>query len=363
MKNNVEDLYWYRNASTESDAIDDYAKRVEIDNQVVTVNNKTVDEIEAAYKDNYNGNIINKMSSTTPKMNLMIEKGGNEAISMSQSLTYEVNNIDYGIVERAKQALSMDKRVKLFKITLANGQVLADVNVAENGKISGTTNHVNYLNPSPKNQRNTGKLKAEVDNELIAGATLDIGYEIKFTNESELDYMTEEYYKYGRVPKDTDKYVVKLKPSIVYDYLDNRLSMTSNEDKWEQIDKAELQTQTKKDEISLNKILKTTKVDQIAPGKNASIELNVSKLLSSSDEITFDNKAENVEIKKSKDDKTSNQHTGRRIQKLPKSADSEQVIVTPSTGENRDYKTIIIVSITSLIVLAGGIILIKKKIL
>ena len=263
----------------------------------------------------------------------------------------------------------MDKRVKTFKITLSNGQVIADVTIDEKGNKSGTTNHVNYLTPNPKSKRATGKVKAEMDNELIEGATLEIGYEIKFTNQSEIDYMTEDYYKYGTVPKDKNKYAVKLRPSTVYDYLDNRLSISSDENNWTQISKTELTTNTDKTYISSRKILQTDQAGQITPkidnntNNTTTINLKVSKLLSASDEITFDNKAEDVAVSKvSSNGEKINTHLGRRVENLPQ-ADSEQVVVTPSTGENRDYMTITIIGITALIVLAGGIIIIKKKIL
>ena len=37
----------------------------------------------------------------------------------------------------------------------------------------------------------------EVDNELLYGSTLEITYEIFVTNESETNYLTKAYYKYG----------------------------------------------------------------------------------------------------------------------------------------------------------------------
>ena len=367
--NRTTELYWYRDENTRnSDAIDNYDKRKTIDSQLVTINNDTAAEIEKAYN-GQNKNYETIMESTTPIMEFSVEKNRYDTILVNAIPTFEVKNIDFGIIERAKQAISMDKRVKTFKITLSNGQVIADVTIDEKGNKSGTTNHVNYLTPNPKSKRATGKVKAEMDNELIEGATLEIGYEIKFTNQSEIDYMTEDYYKYGTVPKDKNKYVVKLRPSTVYDYLDNRLSISSDENNWTQISKTELTTNTDKTYISSRKILQTDQAGQITPkidnntNNTTTINLKVSKLLSASDEITFDNKAEDVAVSKvSSNGEKINTHLGRRVENLPQ-ADSEQVVVTPSTGENRDYMTITIIGITALIVLAGGIIIIKKKIL
>lgn len=363
-KRKQDNMYWYKdNVDTrETDAIDNYNTRKEIDKQISKITNLTESTIKAAYEDGYNGNIINKMNSDTPVMEFGIEYDTVITDSVNDKLQFNVKNVDFGVIERAKQELAMVKRVKTFKITLSNGQVLADVTVnskvGQNGKelreITGTTNHVTYMGPKAGTN---GFIKAEVDQELIEGATLEVGYEISFENKSEVDYMTEEFYKYG-TNRDENK-IVTLRPSKVIDYLDKNLSNVSDTSKWQQIDKIEfngLNAQNKYEESKL--VIKTESIKEIKPGEKTAIDFNVSKLLSSSGDINFDNKSEDVEISK----QNIEEHRGRRVEVLPQ-ADSERVEVTPSTGENKDYKTIIIVSITSLIVLAGGIILIKKKIL
>ena len=125
----------------------------------------------------------------------------------------------------------MIKRVSSFKITLANGQVLADATVDENGNLQGLHDYVTYMGPSVSNGfSNKGYIKAEMDNELIEGATLEVGYEIKFINNSELDYMSERYYKYGI----KEGNVVTLTPSAVVDYLDKNLGFDQNKNTdWE----------------------------------------------------------------------------------------------------------------------------------
>jgi len=39
----------------------------------------------------------------------------------------EINNVDFGIVERARQKLDLAKRVGSVKVTLANGSILFEI--------------------------------------------------------------------------------------------------------------------------------------------------------------------------------------------------------------------------------------------
>lgn len=61
-----------------------------------------------------------------------------------------------------------------------------------------------------------GLVKLELDNELIQGATVEVEYEIKVTNNSELDYVSEDFYKYG-IKSGNE---VTITPTSIIDYLD-----------------------------------------------------------------------------------------------------------------------------------------------
>ena len=87
-------------------------------------------------------------------------------------------------------------------------------------------------------------VKLETDDELIEGATLNITYQIKAINQSEVDYMSENYYKYGI----KEGNIATLTPSAVIDYLDKNLGFEDNDNKdesgnsiWQQISKVKLQ--------------------------------------------------------------------------------------------------------------------------
>ena len=93
----------------------------------------------------------------------------------------------------------------------------------------------------------------------------------------------------------------------------------------------------------------------IEPTQNTSVNLKVSKLLTSSGDLSFDNDAETVKIEKP----SSSSHRGSIIKYFPTDK-SETVMITPSTGDNRNYILPIAVGMIALITLGAGVFAIKK---
>ena len=99
-------------------------------------------------------------------------------------------------------------------MTLANGQVIADAKIVEkDGKLQleQQVKGVIYTEPSDKNNPKNGQIKAEIDNELIQGSKVEIEYEIKVQNNSEIDYDSERYYCYGEKVGE----IVKIKAAAI----------------------------------------------------------------------------------------------------------------------------------------------------
>lgn len=367
---------------------------------------------------------ITTMDSTTPSMEMGIElkdiKEGNVTqVSNINSLQFSIPNIDFGIAERPRQVLKTSKRVKSVKVTLANGQTIVDAQVEEdeNGElklVGNTAKGVTYMAPSPDNEPKNGLIRAEIDNELIQGSTIQIEYEIKVKNDSEIDYASEHYYKYGTLDKNEkeEDTLIKITPSGVYDYLDREMTLDeeNNSTTWEtktiqdynrvvteptmleqylyeyesssidsegvittitgyesfmeQYQKAV--TEWKKETIQTARekrladktILHTTDLEQeIGPLEENSVTLHTSKVLANTDEIELNNDVEVTKVSRK-------QQTGRKV--TPKSsvfyAKAETIVITTPTGENKNYATIITI-ISSFIILGTGIVFIKKKIL
>lgn len=359
---------WYKvDADTrKTDALDDENTRRTIDAEMrqITKNNLE-DEINKAYDGGSDTIKTTTMNSTTPGMAFSVEYDTTITDGNDDRVEFKVKNIDFGIVERPKQKMEISKRVSAFKITLADGQVLADATIDENGKLRGSHDNVTYMGPTSMNEINVnGILRAEIDSKLIQGATLEATYAIKVTNTSERDYDSERYYYYGNKEGATP---VKSSATGVIDYLDRRL-VSQNNDGWEEKDQAYLNdvNASEKDNTEYVNTTITYFTNQLtkplASGDSNEVTFNVSKLLASSDDNTFDNKTEIVDVTKN-----DGFNTGTPVEvtwndeKFFFSTDnSEEIVVIPSTGENRNYTVPTIIGMVAITILGVGVFLIKK---
>lgn len=387
---------WYRvNTNTRySDAKDNYATRLKIDGGDTSIDKK------------------DSMDSMTNSMTFGVELDDiyNRKTETSgiDKVTFSIENIDFGVIERPRQSIDVTKRAKSMKMTLANGQVIADAKIVEkDGKLQleQQVKGVIYTEPSDKNNPKNGQIKAEIDNELIQGSKVEIEYEIKVQNNSEIDYDSEKYYCYG----ENDVEIVKIKASGVYDYLDNTMIANDENTEWETIkdynekvskptvieeylhksqssstdasgntkirigyEKFEEQYSeaignwrieniitARKKRLADKTILHNANLEgEIAPGEFNMASLTASKILTNTDEIELNNDVEITEV-------TRTAKTGRKV--TPKYTSlydrGETVTITTPTGENKNYILITIVAISFFVILGTGIVFIKKKIL
>lgn len=395
---------WYR-VNTHirySDAKDNYATRLKIDSE-----DTSIDKMDSMTN-------IDKMDSKTNSMTFGVELKDDiynrkTETSGIDKVTFSIENIDFGVIERPRQSIDVTKRAKSMKITLANGQVIADAKIVEkDGKLQleQQVKGVIYTEPSDKNNPKNGQIKAEIDNELIQGATVEIKYEIKVQNNSEIDYDSKGYYCYGEKGEE----IVKIKASGVYDYLDNTMIANDENTEWEtktivnynekvskptimeeyfkyqssSIDSSgnteirvwyeEFKEQyataiknwniteikeARKKKLADKTILHNANLEgEIAPGDSKQASLTASKILTNTDEIELNNDIEITET-------TRNKRTGRKV--TPQYSflydRGETVTITTPTGENKNYILITIVAISFFVILGTGIVFIKKKIL
>ena len=377
-----------------TDAMDNYQTRQEIDAELKTVNTTKP--------------TIQKMESSVPcYMDLSVEYDEKEYdASTGDSYDYIVDNIDFGIIQRARQRLEISKVITRLKVIIANGQVLVDARVDANREIQGDPLGVTF---GRQTNNLNGFIKAEVDSEIIQGATVEIEYSIKVENTGEVDYDSQKYYQFGIQIGE----IVKLKPQV-YDYLDSMLSIGENSStyEWKEVSsqtynetyKEEEQISTmvekyynsgvrdngthwwEKDEyltqvtfenwreiitntrkkvrsIKLDKkqIVHTNQLEvELKPGERVEVPLYAAKLLSNTDEVDLNNDVEITEVERDITQKTGT---------LPKIVQShtydsgETATVTPPTGQNRNVMTWMVIGITSLILLGAGVVIIKKKVI
>lgn len=395
---------WYRVNTYKrySDALDNYVTRLKIDSE-----DTSIDKMDSMTN-------IDKMDSKTNSMTFGVELKDDiynrkTETSGIDKVTFSIENIDFGVIERPRQSIDVTKRAKSMKITLANGQVIADAKIVEkDGKLQleQQVKGVIYTEPSDKNNPKNGQIKAEIDNELIQGATVEIKYEIKVQNNSEIDYDSKGYYCYGEKGEE----IVKIKASGVYDYLDNTMIANDENTEWEtktivnynekvskptimeeyfkyqssSIDSSgnteirvwyeEFKEQyataiknwniteikeARKKKLADKTILHNANLEgEIAPGDSKQASLTASKILTNTDEIELNNDIEITEA-------TRNKRTGRKV--TPQYSflydRGETVTITTPTGENKNYILITIVAISFFVILGTGIVFIKKKIL
>lgn len=418
-KKNYPNIEWNQAENIEirvSDAVDDYTIRQNIDKQ----NSMIINSNKAALN-NYSGEIekadgsketlITKMDSTTPNFKVGIEyfeTGSNAREEYQLNSNGEVTmngiyavkqkgkenyltSIDFGIVERARQVLALEKQIKSAKIVLANGSILINAKVVKDEatgevKFEDTIKHAAYIPDSTGANR---QIKFEIDNEIIQGARLEIEYALQVSNISELEYLNQEYYFYGRGYGQNDADLVMLKSSNVIDYLDNNITINEEGNQLGEM----IQDSTKKNQLidkgllenttSMKNLLKeTTKVmiiDQLAKDlkpigtSNADTQTEISlkayKLLANTtdtEEMIFDNNAEIIKVEKTGGSSLITT-PGNYIPSLTPSEfddhEAETVTIVPPMGLTTDYIAYTILAISSLGIFIAGIILIKKFVL
>ena len=367
---------------------------------------------------------------------------------------------DFGIIERAREDIVVDKTISNLKITLANGQVLTEGN-----PYAEKMNYVKALGDKDiKTRADAVKAKEkflyiEMDSELIQGARLDITYAITVTNNSEKDYEYEyeyndidenkcfitknrnaNYYYYG---EQTTPLIISTVEWLV-DYVDPELTCTvgdeTNRDdvnginkltftndttgvttyRWEQVKTGTnadgtvkspadiLREQgliSEKTKEKLNKenylIFKTNYFYNVTSGSSKTLNLFASKLLANqAEDYTYENHVEILQLNGKIARNIDSVNDGKQITKTYKPGDylpslkrtidkdmtkndiqnniislkngatlHEQdddmitIRITPPTGLENNAIIYIAVGAVALIVLAGGIYLIKKKVI
>lgn len=361
----TENYYWYMDKVDErnNDAMDDYDTRNKIDTEMKDVT-----------YDSYSNFENNEMISSTLQFEVNIEYSkdiSSDNFSENGNYEYKIKNIDFGIAERARQCIELNKNVSNFKLNLPNENTELFNITIKDGKLNGAANYIKYIKDD--------KIVTEIDTEIMQGSTAEVTYAFTCYNASETDYQDKDYYIFGEIPSNDDasEKLIKITPKTIVDYLDNKWGYKDNT-KWKYEKNNEVYDENK-NKLKYNndsKVGEDVNVyysninESIEPGKSneTDISLTVTKLLSSNnDGVTLDNDAEIVQVSK---------NGGSQIKYMPgnyKHTDgsnsekdddrSEKIIIMPNTGKNLDFVTPISIAILMLSILTTGIILIKKKVL
>lgn len=362
------DKEWYKKDvnTRKTDALDNIDTRKTIDAEMRKITrNNAEDEINKAYEGTSDVIKTTSMDSKTPAMSFSVEYDTTITDGNDDKVEFIVRNVDFGIVERAKQLMDISKRVSAFKITLANGQVLMDAEVTEDGKLKGSHSNLSYMGPTNTNGINVnGILRAELDSELIEGATVEVTYAIKVTNVSEKDYDSPNYYLYGNKK---GAQLIKNSVTGVIDYLDGKIVFVPD-NTWEKkentfIEEVNASEKGNTDYLNSIKTYYTSKLQKdLAPGESNEVTLKASKLLTSSEDNTFDNKTEIVDVTRKDGDITGTpvKVTWNNGKFFFDTDNAEKTVIIPSTGENRNYVLPTVIGIIAVAIVGVGVFFIKK---
>ena len=421
----INDGYWYRYETSNNKDSKRWSDARDNDEIIkYRTSEETTDEITYATIINESGKYAGGITANTEKIEFGVEYEVNGIDHRTECTTTEkgivedgvdgglkftIDNIDFGIIERPKQYLIVNKEIINVQIRLANGNDLVNGNPQE-----VTLQGVRLLD--------NGEVYIEIDNEIIQGATLKITYKISVSNkECELDYNTKEYYIYGIHGNDSQLAIAKVKD--MYDYVPEGMVFEENS-YWEKIEITEdnrntiLASEVYDDVIKNQNVVHLTSegynvYNGMGTYSEASTEMVVStQLTSTAKDMTYEN---DVEIVKLENRKTTDATPGnysptensswmdeRVPSTLPETDDTNPkiehptstvptnatpdapgleivdgwgpsepddneapLVITPPTGsdESTSYWTYGIIGISVLIVVGLGVVIIKKKIL
>ena len=395
-KQAYEDLEWNTTTNTEirtSDAVDDYATRVEIDSETEEMTYGEKQKFENTYRDSETGDKYDnaQMNSNTQSFRVYIEytdtdDNNNNITDYTNQLENTISSVDFGIIERARQILELDKHITSARITLADGNLLVNAKL-ENGQLVDQAQHVSVTPVSPGAN---GMVRIEVDQEVVQSARIELEYNLEVTNTSELEYLTQDFYMYGTGHGEEANSIVTLQPALIIDYLDNNLSTdmsenaawdTINQDnRKEQLINTGLLSEDLEDVLSDTSRVITTDdfegealvpvgLETITSDSRSTIEVALKgyRLLSNADETFLENNAEIIRIIKNGGSvlitTPGNYVPTDSSTSEPDDATSESLVILPPTGLNTNYIAYITLAISSLGILVSGIILIKKFVL
>lgn len=359
---------WYKNNDTTrySDALDNIEIRKNIDGQTTNITYELKKELEDTINENYNGELITQMISDTPLMEITIEKSSEGNTVQNNSCI--IQNVDFGIAQRPKQALELQKRVKHVQMKLSNGVTLIDAEIDEGGNIKGGQKYIQYI----PGEANDPMVKVEISDEIAQNVDTVITYELKINNISEVDYSNDDYYLYGTNQNDENK--VKLSPKQIIDYIDNDLLIKESENTNLEIVKDKEELLNKYLSKDVNQVLKN--IDNVVISKSdsktvpeESLELQIKTYtnLSSNEGVDLENFAEIIEVEKTWGSTLittpGNYVPGNSSTEEYDNDESEHFVLTEPQGISHYYIPYFIIGICSLGVLASGVIIIKKYVL
>ena len=311
-----------------------------------------------------------------------------------------IDEVNLGLLERPKESIEVEEEIYRIQVTLSSGQKIIDTDPTLNGTLSQNVQYV----PAKENAERT---IIYMDEEIMQGATITVHYKVTIKNTSEIDTLTSYFSKTDAVDEYIDNVdhglrtiptrIAKLYShfdKMVFREIDNatqRVEDASNPSQrvavaeWFAVDPVQnVDISAKANEVvsTIQTIQTESLIDlelfpeiskEVQEGDSLSgisVYFQLSKVWTAEDDqdtLTYENA---VEISRRLNEVGRRDYNGVPGNYVPfeepkerDSALASQVIILPPFGSANETRMYYIIGAISAIILAGGIVLIKKKVL
>ena len=205
------DKHWYQNTTPrKNDAADDYSRREAVNLYSKDYKYDVATVLNASRTNN--PSLLTTlatntyMTADTADMALEVEYLKNDKAA------YKVQNVDFGIIERPRTKIVLEKYVSQVKLTATDGTTIFDTN-QQTSNLTWVKNNYDRQNG---NLLSEGRVIGTVDENLLYGSTLNVRYTLTLRNHSELDYNDQSYYYTGVVSNRNSENTIKTTAIIEY---------------------------------------------------------------------------------------------------------------------------------------------------
>ncbi len=277
---------------------------------------------------------------------------------------------NFGLIKQNTPNITTDKKLTNVKFTNQAGTTLVSENPA-----SKQSTYVTALD-AITDETGCKYAKLEIDPELIYGSNVELTYEISIANNSVEDFVEDvsdkdfgDYYKYGTTTAKT-LHKKKITVKALEDDLDSKFnynsvptsttqttSFTTRSEPNNITIKPTTVEETDLDETKTTSYLEMTGWESLESGQSTKTSYTVTALIANDDlDSAYKNDAKIKSL--SLDTLTSLTTKSKKIWE----ADNTVFTITSTTGENRNY-IYWYVGAAALVIVASGLIFIKKKVL
>ena len=354
----IVEWYKYLNGNKYSTATDNLTQRLEIDGYKYE-DGKVYDKDGKEVTD-----LPRNINAYTPMVSISIENDINVSTNEGNAHKSNYDGFNFGLIEQPDTTILLEKKITNVKFTTQTGSTLVSANPVDQTS--------QYLTALDKITGGTKYAKLEIEQNLIYGSELATTYEITIKNESAKDYIEDDgsddfgrYYYYGEKTSTAKQKAVVV--NEVVDELDKKYSLGTNEaaSSTITINKADGNQEQKSASIvkknadgstETTNSLSITGWKEFETGESESLSYTVTSLLSADNDTAYMNKAKVTSISVDKLNTLKSNFNWERAK------DETTVTLTPPTGSDKS-QTYWIAGAIGLIILAAGIVFIKKKVL